>query len=121
MSQNGVVASVYVLGRTGAVDELFDFDFFEPDYTEVGHCHQDCLKMLENRLGRFRDVKDLPFPVAEGDHDDERPFILKGRVVAHPKAKDVFVCEYFKQYACLGQVPGPAAEASPAAKRPRPR
>ena len=141
MSQNGVVASVYVLGRTEAVDELFDFDFFEPDYTEVGDCHQDCLKMLKDRLGRYRDVKDLPFSDTEGDHDDDCPFVLKGRVVAHPKVKGAFLCEYIKQYVCLGQVQrelrctsapqgvasrcptraktAPAAEGTPAAKRQR--
>ena len=129
MSQNGVVASVCVLGRT--VDELFDFDFFVPDYTEVGHCHEDCLKLLEYRLGLYRDAKDLPFPVPEDDHDDCRPFVLKGRVIA---VKGAWVCEYFKQYAGLGQVglvsnstnsssnqPVPAAEGTPPAKRQRPR
>ena len=63
MSQEGVVVSVYWPGRKDPVDELFDFDFFKPDYTEEGgHCRRDCLKMLEGRLGHYRNVKELPFP-----------------------------------------------------------
>ena len=96
---------------------------FEPDYTEDGgQCREDCLKMLEGRLGHYRNVKELPFPTTEDDEDDPpNPFVLKGRIVAHPEVNDEWMCEYVKQYACLGQVPGPAAEAFPAAKRPRPR
>ena len=79
MSQNGVVASVYVLGRVEAVDELFDFAYFEPDYTEEGgHSLQDCLKLLEDRLGQYRNVKELPFPTSDDEEADgpPKPFIL---------------------------------------------
>jgi hypothetical protein len=83
MSQNGVVASIYVLGRSEAVDELFDFDFFTPDYVEEGGpCREDCLKVLEGRLGHCRNVEELPFPTTEDDEDDPpKPFALKGRIV----------------------------------------
>ena len=104
MSQDGVVASVYSLGRKDPVDELFDFDFFEPDYTEEGgQCSQDCLEKLEGRLGHYRNVKELPFPTTKDYYEDDppKPFVLKGRVVK--VNNNVFVCEYFRQYVCLGQ------------------
>ena len=116
LSQDGVVASVYWLGRKDPVDELFGYAFFEPDCTEEGgHCRRDCLKIKESRLGYYRSVKELPFLTTEDDDEDDppKPFVLKGRVVAHPKVEDAWVCGYFKQHAGLDQ--GQQQSSSPAA------